>query len=428
MQTLGKTLSAYRRLRRVEIQRSAILVLVLALALDGCATYSARFRHAGRTGWQSGKGLMIYVIPPEEFSQGSNFAAIRNAQPSSEGAQLLRDEVLTDVTAAKKVNEFGLPAAIGFASSAVGQVQHFAMFYKTPPHSLVLRRSSMDLNRDSWFSLSAPPYASRVVADLPTVPRSVQRLVFHEGPLPPPWPVTIPPDCRGAFAVPPQPAAPPAGVDGRDYGAVANDLVARLPRSANVQNQQRAEAALARLEPVAQVEGLKWRVVVVNATGPMGFGVPDGTLFVSDGLVQGLDDAELAAVIAHLMGHEQYQHARSCARRRNILTVGLFVGGAFAIAGGGMGTFLIPTGGYLALISDPEFGYRQKEEVEANAAAASMLGAANLPPDALLDAMVTLLGKGQAGTLAFDRLHHLSAAVILQYGLMLDAGLGATQP
>ena len=426
MQTLGRTLSTYRRWRRIEIQRAAILVLVLALPLGGCAAFSAggmategaRLRHAVRQGSQSGKGMMIHTIHPEEFPHGSSFAAIRDANPSSEGAQLLRDQVLTDVTIAKTVNELGLPAAIGFASSAAGQVQHFAMFYKAPPRSLVLQRSSMDVR---WFSLSEL-YESRAAADLPTVPRSVQRLAFHAGPLPTPWPVTIPPDYRGAFAVPSVPPPPPVEVDGRDYGAVANDLAARLPRSVDVHNQQRAEAALARLEPVARVEGLKWRVVVVNATGPMGFGVPDGTLFVSDGLVQGLDDAELAGVVAHLMGHEQYQHARACAFRRNITVAALLVGGAFAIAGGGMGTFLIPTGGYMALIADPKFGYTQKEEVEANYAGARILSDANLLPDSLFDALVKLSGKGQPGTLAFDGLHHLSAGAIFQYGLMLDAG------
>lgn len=429
MQTLGKTPSARRRRKRVEIRRIAILVL--ALALGGCAGFSeggmsaegARFRHAVRQGQQSSKGLTIYAIPPEEFPHGSSFAAIRDAQPSSEGAQLLRDQVLTDVTIAKTVNELGLPAAIGFASSGGGQVQRFALFYKTPPRSLVLQRSSMSVQ---WLSLSQL-YESRVVADLPTVPRSILRLAIHDGPLAPPWPVTIPLDGRDAFAVPPQPAAPPAEVDGHDYVVVANDLAARLPPSANVQNQQRAETALARLEPVARVQGLNWRVVVVNAEGPMGFGVPDGTLFVSDGLVQTLDDAELAAVIAHLMGHEWYQHARASARRRAIQVVGFLVGGAFSLAGGAMGTFVIPTGGYLALIADPQFGYRQADEVEANAGAARILSDANLAPDALFDAMVKLSGKGQSGTLAFDRLHHLPAAV-LPYGLMLDAGLGPKRP
>jgi Zn-dependent protease with chaperone function len=410
----------------------SIAILFLSLLLDGCATFSAggmsaegaRFRHAARQGWQSGKGMMIYSIHPEDFPQGSSFAAIRDANPSSEGAQILRDEVLTDVAIAKTVNELGLPAAIGFASSSVGQVQRLAMFYKTPPRALVFKRSSMDVQ---WLSLSQL-YKSRVVADLSTVPRSVQRLVFNEGPLSPPWSVTIPPDLRDAFAVPSQPsAAPSIDVDVHDYVAVANDLEARLPHAVNVLNQRRAEAALARLEPVARVTGLNWRVVVVNAVGPMGFGVPDGTLFVSDGLIQGLDDTELAAVLAHLMGHERYQHARACARRRNIMVATLFAGGAFQLAGGGMGFFPIPTGGYLALIAHSEFGYTQEYEVEANYAATMILSNANLPPDALFDAMVKLSGRGQPGTLAFDCLHHLPAAAV-QYGLMLDAGLSGRQP
>ncbi len=410
----------------------SIAILFLSLLIEGCATFSAggmsaegaRFRHAARQGRQSGKGMMIYAIHPEDFPQGSSFGAIRDANPSSEGAQILRDEVLTDVTIANTVNELGLPAAIGFASSSGGQVQRLAIFYRTPPRALVFKRSSMDIQ---WLSLSQL-FKSSVAADLPAVPRSVQRLQFNEGLLPPPWPVSIPPELRDAFAVPSQPAdARPVDVDVRDYVAVANDLEASLPHSVNVLNQSRADAALSKLKLVAGVTEINWRVVVVNAVGSMGFGVPDGTLFVSDGLVQGIDDTELTAVLAHLMGHEQYQHARACARRKNIVVASSFIGGALQLAGGGIGLFLIPTGGYLALIADSEFGYTLGYEAEANYAAAMMLSNANLPPDVLFDAMVKLSGRGQPGTLAFDCLHHLPAAAV-QFGLMLDAGIIAKQP
>ncbi|RPJ32102.1 MAG: hypothetical protein EHM35_11820, partial [Planctomycetaceae bacterium] len=106
-------------LRKVPAARhGGAAMVVLALALGGCAAFSeggmsaegARFRHAVRQGQQSSKGLTIYAISPEEFPQGSRFAAIRDAQPSSEGGQLLRDQVLTDVAMAKMVNEHGLPA------------------------------------------------------------------------------------------------------------------------------------------------------------------------------------------------------------------------------------------------------------------------------------------------------------------------------
>lgn len=427
--TLLKAPTAHHRWNGVVIRCAAIVFLVLMLG--GCAAFSpggmsaegARFRQATRQGEQSGKSITIYTIPSQEFPQGNSVAAMRDAKPSSEGAQLLRDQVLIDVTVAKTVNQCGLPAAVGFTSSTAGQVQHFAMFYNTPPRTIVFQRSSMDVQ---WLSLSQL-YESHVVADLQTVPRSILRLKINEGPLAPPWPVTIPPNLHDAFTVPLQPADPPTEVDGHDYVAVADDLAARLPHSANIQNRQRAEKALARLEPAARVEGLNWRMEVFNATGPMGFGVPDGTLFVSDGLVQVLNDNELAAVIAHLMGHERYQHARACARRRDIMVAVFFVGGVFQLAGGGMGFFLIPTGGYLALISDPQVGFTEEYEVEANYAGTKILSDSNLPPDSLFDAMVKLSGKGQPGTLSFDTLHHLSALTLLQYGLMLDAGMNESK-
>ena len=167
MRTSGKLLSA--RFRRKSVELGHAIILVFALALAGCAAFSqggmnaerAYFRHAVRQGQQSGKGMTIYAIPPEEFPQGGSFAVIRDSQPSSEGAQLLRDQVLTDIMIAKTVNDLGLPAAIGFASSGVGQVQHFAMFYRTPPRSLVLKRSSMSVR---WLSLSQL-YNSHAIAD-----------------------------------------------------------------------------------------------------------------------------------------------------------------------------------------------------------------------------------------------------------------------
>jgi hypothetical protein len=78
-----------------------------------------------------------------------------------------------------------------------------------------------------WLSLTQL-YKSHIAADLPTVPRSIQRLFFNEGPLAPPWPVTIPPELHGTFVIPQLPAAPSTMLDAHDYAAVANDLTARL--------------------------------------------------------------------------------------------------------------------------------------------------------------------------------------------------------
>ena len=403
---------------------------VIALALSGCAAFSAggmsattaRYRHAARQGRESGKGLAVYTISPSEFPQGSSFAAIRDANPTSEGAQLLRDEVLTDVTIAKTAQERGLPNAIGFAVSWAGQTQRFIMFYERPPRSIVLQRSSMDVQ---WASLSQLA-ESTISGEIPAVPRSIQRIGLNKEPMPPQWPVTIPSDMRDAFEVPVAPAEPPAQVDGHDYATVADDLKTRLPQSTDEQSRQRANAALRRLEPAANLTGLNWRVIVFTGAGPMGFGVPDGSLFVSDGLVQILDDDELAAILAHVMGHERHQHARACAKRRNIMVAVMLVGGAFSLAGTGIGFFLIPTGSYVGLIADPEFGYSDQHELEANSAAAELLTAAKLPPDVLFDVMMKLSAQGQPGTLAYSQMHHLPVARA-QYGLMLDAGMIAAR-
>jgi hypothetical protein len=82
----------------------------------------------------------------------------------------------------------------------------------------------------------------------------------------------------------------------------------KLTTSAGHKAQARAAAALARLTPFAKIDGIAWRVTVINSTDPVALAVPDGTLFVSDGLVRNANDDEIATIVAHLMGHVSYSH------------------------------------------------------------------------------------------------------------------------
>ena len=51
-----------------------------------------------------------------------------------------------------------------------------------------------------------------------------------------------------------------------------------------------------------------WSVLVFKSNESAAFAVPDGSLFVSDSLVRQTNDAELTALVAHLMGHVRYAH------------------------------------------------------------------------------------------------------------------------
>ncbi|HEY2584349.1 MAG TPA: M48 family metalloprotease [Tepidisphaeraceae bacterium] len=66
--------------------------------------------------------------------------------------------------------------------------------------------------------------------------------------------------------------------------------------------QSRAERALARLRP-ALAGRVEVRVDVLNMSTLAAYSWPDGRLFVSRGLVESLTEPELAAALAHELGH-----------------------------------------------------------------------------------------------------------------------------
>jgi Zn-dependent protease with chaperone function len=53
----------------------------------------------------------------------------------------------------------------------------------------------------------------------------------------------------------------------------------------------------------ASVQGRHVTVRVLDCDGACAYGWPDGSIFVTRGLVDLMDDAELAAVVAHELGH-----------------------------------------------------------------------------------------------------------------------------
>jgi Peptidase family M48 len=128
--------------------------------------------------------------------------------------------------------------------------------------------------------------------------------------MPPRWPVVIPQASATAFGVPSIPSPPPAEFN---WSAYADDsrTVRKLLHLLTGPEATRAKEILRRLGAVAQTPGIEWTVEVFSYSyRPLAFAVPDGTLFLSDTLMHDTSDDELAAAMAHLMGHVRYGHYR----------------------------------------------------------------------------------------------------------------------
>ena len=212
---------------------------------------------------------------------------------------------------------------------------------------------------------------------------------------------------------------PPSQVDGRDWAQLAKSLAAEM-REGRADYAIRAYKALSRLKLANPVVGLEWKAVIFDSSVASGFGVPDGTLFISTSLVEKLNDDQLAAAMAHLMGHERYQHYPHNLR----------FGEQVRLAGS-PGLFKeVPK--YPDVLTTREYGFTRWEEVDANRVAVEYLARIDIPPDTLFDALHKLSPEsGEAGAgewPSFAQIHHLPETTA-DLGRMLDAGiLGSPDP
>ncbi len=410
----------------------ALLLLMLPLALEtaGC---SEAGRAQEQLCAQVFREAATVTVDRGEFPAGADLvASIRQAAPTGEGAQLLRANTVSDLSVADAVRQYGVPDAIEFRASTqkyetgvpTVKALWFGMFYKSPPRTLVFRRP-FDPNP------FCAPVHGELVLNLNQLPRTVQRLTFAAPPMPSPWPVTIPANLSDFYGTPALPAAPPLTVDGKEYVPAADYLRAHVAEVKQGPLLKRASGAFAKLDKVAETSGIEWKLIVFANPEPVAFGVPDGSLFLSDGLIAFLSDPELAAVMAHVMAHERYQQVRDVASAW--ATADADTQTAWQAAASSALGFVgareteaknqAPPLGSLYLGRLAMNGYTREQEIEANFLAARYLHQTGIPPDALFDAMASLSTKGGGNkSMRFADLHRATQSAS-DFGKMLDAGL-----
>jgi len=328
---------------------------------------------------------------------------------ATNGGQLLDEAVAAYPDLAPVVKENGTPDAVEV------NITRVALYYRNPQRTLVYEKPSdfSDLHE---------------LMDLGVVPRSVERLGFQEAPMPAPWPVTLTLPQAEILGAPTFP--PPAGTDSATasskYRKQSDALVAKFREIREGESYDRVNKAFARLNPSAKLPGFEWRIVLVESANSQVLSVPDGTLFVSDGLVSKLSDDELTAIVAHLMGHvacgddrSWWTEAGPVKKTAVVIGVTLLVVAVVAAGGGGA---------HINSPPPPYVGYSEKQEIDADYEAVRLLAAVEIPPDRLFDAMAKLsspachcpAAPGQL--LDFSTFHHPQRNAA-DLGKMLDAGM-----
>ena len=227
----------------------------------------------------------------------------------------------------------------------MGSETIITLFYRNPPRTLIYKDSAdvrnLDALHPAWFS------SFEEVANINAIPRSTARQVFSQGPMPPPWPITIPANDAAAFGAPdlPTPSGPLSPTEfSSSYASTSNEIRAGVTEIREGRSYDRASKAFTRLNPASKLPGFSWNLVVFRSPENLAFSVPDGTIFLSDHLIERLNDDELAAIIAHLLAHEAYGHDRtfwaeaSLIERAAVVTGGtllLLAVGGLLLAGAG---------------------------------------------------------------------------------------------
>ena len=319
----------------------------------------------------------------------------------SQGEAYIKSAAVLDPAFAKWIAVNGTPDAI---EPSLDIERKYVLFYMNPPRSYAVQDGT-------------------TIGQLNDVPRSVRWITFNQKTLIGPWPITIPPASAAAFDVPKTPPGPP---DKFEWDAFADDAakVRKLITPINDARTQEASQQLERIKAATATSGINWNIEVFYNQTPAAFAIPDGSIFVSQTLVDQYNGDKLCAVIAHLIGHVRYGHfSRVAFKRVSAKDVGIsvladtliiawdltWVIGAFTGPGGvqvAEQAWLKPIGP--SDLKKDKRTERQKaldareRDIEANYVAEKYLSAAGIAPNVLFDALMNLRTEFQLDLKQFE--------------------------
>ncbi len=133
------------------------------------------------------------------------------------------------------------------------------------------------------------------------------------------------------------------------------------------------------------LENVAWKIRALRDPQPNAFALPNGSIYVSTGLLALIDnESQLAAVLAHEMTHvmARHQYVQNRSNRKKYLTMNVMAAvGAFA-PGGVVGAVIsIATAIAPFIVMATMFGYSRELEREADHRAIDMMISAEYPPE-----------------------------------------------
>ncbi len=149
-----------------------------------------------------------------------------------------------------------------------------------------------------------------------------------------------------------------------------------------------------------RIERVTWKFRAVRDPQPNAFALPNGSIYVTTGLLSLMDnESELAAIIAHELTHvmrrHTYQHNRS--NRKKFLTMNIMAAvGAYAPMGAVGAVIMVVTTVAPFIMVATMYGYSRELEREADLKGIDMMISAEYPPEEMIQVM-KLLNKDIEG-------------------------------